>query len=64
MEQSAVTIILPTYQEFDSLPSLIESVEEIKNTELPNLQLLIVDDNSDDGTEQLIAELGKNWRPW
>jgi len=61
MEQSAVTIILPTYQEFDSLPSLIESVEEIKNTELPNLQLLIVDDNSDDGTEQLIAELGKNW---
>ena len=61
MQQTAVTIILPTYQEFDSLPSLIESVEEIKSSTLPNLQLIIVDDNSNDGTEQLIAELGKNW---
>jgi len=61
MEQTAVTIILPTYKEFDSLPSLIDSVEEIRNTSLSNLQLIIVDDNSNDGTEQLIADLDKDW---
>ena len=59
MDKSSVTIILPTYQEFDSLPSLIEAVEEVRNSSLPNLQLIIVDDNSNDGTEKLIADLDK-----
>ncbi len=61
MEQPSVTIILPTYKEFHSLPSLLESVEEVRNASLPNLQLIIVDDDSDDGTEQLIADAAKDW---
>lgn len=58
---SSVTIILPTYKEFDSLPSLIDNVEKVRNDAIPKLKLIIVDDNSDDGTEQLIADLGKDW---
>ncbi len=61
MNQSTTTIVLPTYKEFDSLPSLIEAVEEVKNNTLPKLKLIIVDDNSQDGTEQLIQELDKPW---
>ena len=61
MDQSSITIILPTYQEFDSLPSLVESVDEIRVSSLPSLELIIVDDNSDDGTEKLIAQMNKSW---
>jgi dolichol-phosphate mannosyltransferase len=61
MQQTAVTIILPTYQEFDSLPSLIEAIEDVRTASLPNCTLIIVDDNSDDGTVQLISEMNKDW---
>ena len=61
MQQETVTIILPTYEEVDSLPSLIADVEKVKEESLPNLQLIIVDDNSDDGTEELITSTDKSW---
>ncbi len=61
MNNLSVTIILPTYQEFDSLPFLVEAVEKVKNETLQDLQLIIVDDNSDDGTEKLIREMQKDW---
>ena len=61
MEQTSVTVILPTYKEFHSLPSLLEAVEKVRRASLPNLQLIIVDDDSNDGTEQLIADANKEW---
>jgi dolichol-phosphate mannosyltransferase len=61
MTNPSVTVISPTYQEFDSLPSLIEEVETIKHNALEDLELIIVDDNSNDGTEQLILDLAKDW---
>ena len=61
MEQPTLTIILPTYQEFESLPNLIESLEQVKSSSSHSLQLIIVDDNSADGTEELIAEIHKDW---
>ncbi len=61
MNQVAVTVVLPTYQEFESLPSLVEVLREVRTSTLPNLQLIIVDDNSDDGTEQLIDTLNLDW---
>ncbi|MBT4529852.1 MAG: glycosyltransferase family 2 protein [Phycisphaerae bacterium] len=61
MIQETVTVIVPTYQEFDSLPSLIEAIEKVRNESIPNLEVLIVDDDSKDGTEQLIANLQEDW---
>ena len=61
MQQETVTIILPTYEEVDSLPSLIDAVSDVRNKSLNNLQLIIVDDNSDDGTESLISENNITW---
>jgi dolichol-phosphate mannosyltransferase len=61
MNQSTVTVVVPTYKEFASLPSLIEAIEEVRSDSLPNLDLIIVDDNSQDGTEKLIASLCKDW---
>jgi dolichol-phosphate mannosyltransferase len=61
MTQKLVTIVSPTYEEFDSLPTLIAALEEVRATALPSLQLIIVDDNSDDGTEGLIAQYDYDW---
>ena len=61
MSLQSVTVVLPTYQEFASLPSLIEALREVRIDELQELHLIIVDDNSNDGTEQLIEELNLDW---
>jgi len=61
MQQETVTIILPTYEEVDSLPSLIDALAQVKKESFPHLVLIIVDDNSEDGTEALIAEKNLPW---
>lgn len=47
-------IVVPTYNERENLPALVEAVLSLP---VPGLQLLIVDDNSPDGTGQLADEL-------
>jgi len=49
-----VTVIVPTYNEASNLPSL---VSELLAQPIPDLHLLIVDDESPDGTGQLAQEL-------
>ena len=61
MSLQSVTVVLPTYQEFASLPSLIEALREVRIEELQELHLIIVDDNSNDGTEKLIEEFNLDW---
>ena len=61
MSELSVTIILPTYKEVDSLPSLVDAVERVRNDACSHLRMIIVDDNSADGTEALIEKLGLHW---
>lgn len=61
MSELSVTIILPTYKEVDSLPSLVDAVERVRNDACNHLRMIIVDDNSADGTEALIEKLGLHW---
>ena len=61
MSKQSVTIVLPTFEEVESLPSLITAIEVVRNESLPDLSLLIVDDNSNDGTESLIKKLALPW---
>jgi dolichol-phosphate mannosyltransferase len=46
-------VIVPTYNERDNLPEIVAAVHR----ELPTADLLIVDDNSPDGTGQLADEI-------
>ena len=52
-------IVVPTYNERDSLPLLLSQVADL---EMPNLQVLVVDDNSPDGTgdiaDKYVADSG------
>jgi dolichol-phosphate mannosyltransferase len=53
-----ITIVLPTYNEAENLPILFEA---IFSNNIPNLGLLIVDDNSPDGTGKVAEELAKKY---
>lgn len=51
-----ITIVIPTYNEAENLPKLVSSIFELP---LSGLNLLIVDDNSPDGSGQIAEELGR-----
>lgn len=53
---SGVSIVVPTYQERDNLPELIKQIATLK-TQLSPLELIIVDDDSQDGTAEYIQTL-------
>jgi dolichol-phosphate mannosyltransferase len=50
------TIVIPTFNEAENLPKLVTAIFDLP---LPGLDLLIVDDNSPDGTGQIAESLGK-----
>ncbi len=51
-------IVLPTYQEAANLPIIVDA---LFNLPLPGLRVLVVDDNSPDGTGQLAEELADQY---
>ncbi len=51
-----ITIIVPTYNEAENLPRLVSALFSLP---LPEIDLLVVDDNSPDGTGQLAEDLAK-----
>ena len=53
---SKTVIIIPTYNEANNLPLM---VAELWALQIPELSILVVDDNSPDGTGDIAEELGK-----
>jgi glycosyltransferase involved in cell wall biosynthesis len=49
-----VTVVVPTYEEAENLPMLVKGVRAA----LPDARILVVDDNSADGTADVAAALG------
>jgi len=49
-----VTVIIPTYNEAENLPNLFSALFSLP---LPDLKILVMDDNSPDGTGRLADEL-------
>jgi dolichol-phosphate mannosyltransferase len=56
-----LSIIVPTYKEVENLPLLIERIEQVRDAQGLTLELLVMDDDSQDGTEKMIATLNKPW---
>ncbi len=57
----SVSLIVPTYREAENLPTLIHRLERVRTSRQMPLELLIVDDDSADGTEQIIRDLSLDW---
>ena len=52
------SIVIPTYNEKENLPLIVGSLFELK---IPDLQVLVVDDNSPDGTGDTAEKLKKQY---
>lgn len=56
-----VTVVVPTYREVDNLPHLIKRLEKVRASSGLDLELLIMDDDSRDGSDQLISDWVLPW---
>jgi dolichol-phosphate mannosyltransferase len=54
-----ITIVIPTFNEAENIPKIVSSVFELR---IPRLKILIVDDNSPDGTGQIAEDLGREYQ--
>ena len=50
------SLIIPVYNEIKTLPSLLKCLEKLDS----NIEIIIIDDGSDDGTEKMIKNNPKN----
>jgi dolichol-phosphate mannosyltransferase len=58
----ALSIVVPTYNERDRLPELVDAIFAAYRTERLDGELVIVDDNSPDGTGAVAEELSERYR--
>jgi dolichol-phosphate mannosyltransferase len=56
-----VTIVVPTYQEVESLPHLIDRIAKVRDEARLDIQMLIMDDDSRDGSVEMIAARPEKW---
>jgi len=59
LESSCLTVVIPTYNEAENIVAMARALFELP---LPDLQLLIVDDNSPDGTGQIANRLSEKYK--
>jgi dolichol-phosphate mannosyltransferase len=56
-----VTIIVPTYKEVESLPHLIDRVARVRDAAGLDIDMLIMDDDSRDGSAEMLAARPEKW---
>jgi dolichol-phosphate mannosyltransferase len=56
-----IVVIIPTYNERDNIGPLLEALEEECRKIPYDMHILVVDDNSPDGTAEIVREEGKNY---
>jgi len=57
----SVTVVVPTYKEAENLPYLIDRLAKVREILTIPLDVLIMDDDSHDGSAELIASRPENW---
>jgi dolichol-phosphate mannosyltransferase len=54
-------VIVPTYREAGNIPALVARLDAVRTDHDLELELVLADDNSRDGTEEAVADAGKAW---
>lgn len=58
---SSISVIVPTYKEAENIPALLDRLDRLRRAHRLELELLIMDDDSRDGTDQIVAARGYDW---
>ncbi len=59
--QPSISVVVPTYREVENLPLLVERLRAVRDEHDLDLELLVVDDDSRDGTVELVDRLALDW---
>ena len=54
-------ILIPTYNEATSVVELLHSLDALRNSSEINFDVTVIDDNSPDGTAEIVRNLGYSW---
>ena len=54
-------ILIPTYNEASSIPELLDTLADFRKTEEFEFDVLVIDDNSPDGTAGIVEAMGYEW---
>ena len=62
MKINNISVVIPILNEEKNLINLVKEIKKIKNKiKIKNFELIFVDDNSDDNTHKILAELKKKY---
>jgi dolichol-phosphate mannosyltransferase len=56
-----VTVVIPTYHEVDSIPHLVQRLSALRDSSGLEIDVLLMDDDSRDGSAELVASLALPW---
>lgn len=57
----SVTVVVPTYHEVENIPHLVQRLQGVREQANLDLELLLMDDDSRDGSDALVESLGVPW---
>jgi dolichol-phosphate mannosyltransferase len=57
----SISVIVPTYREVENIPLLVSRLSQVRDTAHLDLELLLMDDDSQDGSEALVASMALPW---
>lgn len=56
-----LSVIVPTYRERENIPHLIDRMRRLRDHENIEIELLFMDDKSNDGSVEAVAKAGEDW---
>jgi len=60
-ERPSLTVVVPTYREAENLPEFLDRMAAVRAAHSLQLDMLIMDDDSGDGSAEIIAARGMPW---
>lgn len=58
---AGISIIVPTYREAENIPHLLARIDRVRQEHDLTLEVILVDDNSRDGSVEAVATAGHDW---
>jgi len=60
-KQPSITVVVPTYKEVLSLPHLLDRIGKLRRDTGLDIDVLVMDDDSRDGSEEVVANQPERW---
>jgi dolichol-phosphate mannosyltransferase len=61
LTRPSVTVVVPTFEEVENIPRLVERLRAVRDSAPLDLDLLLMDDDSRDGSAELVQRLALPW---